>query len=266
MDKVIRALFVAWRGPVDQSMYLPVARITEVSVGSQVEFEFCYIRGVERANAEGFTPFREFPDIARIYRSREMFPFLRNRLMNPSRPDYLAYVERLGLSPATVQPLELLGRSMGLKSTDNIELFPLPVRPASTGLYTTFFLLRGIRYRTDIEQRRIDKLRSGESLEVVPDPSNEHDCHAMRLFTQDKVFIGYVPTYLSEDICQLRSCCGQVQVCVDRVNPYPAPVQHRVVCRVETCWPNGFHPFSSDRYMPVSAKAGTIETAELAIV
>lgn len=262
-----RTLFVTWRGPRDGSMYFPVGRLREIADSSgNPAYEFTYIHGAHDAEKDGFRPFIEFPNLGAVYRSRELFPLFSNRLMPNSRPDYVEYVQRLGLTPTEIHPLDLLGRSMGARATDAIELFPLPV--CLNGRYVTFFLLRGIRHRTPEQQARIEKLVAGEKLLPQPDARNAHDTYAVQLLTtSDGIFVGHVPSYLAEDVSRL--CCENElpEVTVDRVNPSPAPVQHRVLCRLEAIWPVGFEPYSTPRYAPISAHAEALKnTAEKAAV
>jgi hypothetical protein len=64
--------------------------------------------------------------------------------------------------------------------------------------------------------------------------------------------IGYVPWYLAGDVRTLLADCGpdSVEVCVQRVNR-DAPLQHRVPCRMNACWPAGFRPCSDDVDTPI---------------
>ena len=266
MARVTRVLFVTWRGLADASLYYPVGRLCEFveDVGPGTAYEFVYVEGVKAAQSAGFQPFLEFPTLDRVYRSRALFPLFANRLMTSSRPDFEQYVRRLGLVPPNLHPMDILGRSMGARATDTIELFPLPVRPAATGKYTTHFLLRGIRHRTSEQQQRIDRLTAGEILSTKPEPTNPHDPSAMLVLTVDDVFVGYVPSYLAEDARRLYQECNELSVQVEQVNPAPAPIQHRILCRLEACWPDGFEPFATPRYAPLSERANPVNTAALA--
>jgi hypothetical protein len=45
--------------------------------------------------------------------------------------------------------------------------------------------------------------------------------------------------------------CGEIfDLQVERVNP-KAPLQHRVLCRIQACWPEGFEPCSGDAFLPI---------------
>jgi hypothetical protein len=62
------------------------------------------------------------------------------------------------------------------------------------------------------------------------------------------MLIGHVPRYLAFDI---GSCEPDfIEVTVERVNP-DAPLQHRLLCRMNACWPEGFRPCSGEDYLPL---------------
>jgi hypothetical protein len=60
------------------------------------------------------------------------------------------------------------------------------------------------------------------------------------------VHIGFVPRYLCQDLHALLSAAGQqAQARVQRVNLPPAPAQFRVLCFLDSPWPQAFRPFAS---------------------
>jgi len=65
--------------------------------------------------------------------------------------------------------------------------------------------------------------------------------------------IGYCPRYLRADILQLLQWGLSPRITVERVNPPPAPVQVRVLCKLVMQWPEGFSPYSTDDYAPLAA-------------
>jgi len=83
------------------------------------DFEFRYLRGAE--TDPDFRPFIGFPDLHRLYRSTEQFPFFENRLMSRGRADYSAYLGSLGLAH-NADPFEVLARSGGRRATDTVEV------------------------------------------------------------------------------------------------------------------------------------------------
>ncbi len=46
----------------------------------------------------------------------------------------------------------------------------------------------------------------------------------------------------------------------DRI--HPAPIQQRLLCRLQACWPDDFIPFASQRYQPLSDRATRLRPAD----
>lgn len=64
-----------------------------------------------------------FPDFYATYKSSNLFPFLTNRIMKPTRPDYEQYLTRLNLTQGIDDtPYNILGKSGGTKFTDDYSL------------------------------------------------------------------------------------------------------------------------------------------------
>lgn len=239
--------FVAWRSPTTRAV-LPVARIRRLPASGL--YEFAYLRNAVAAEAQGFSPLLEFPTLGRVYRSPQPFPLLANRFLPPKRPEYAGFLQSLGL-PATAHPMEILARAGGERQTDRIELFPMP-SPTGDGCYRTHCLVRSVRHLpAPATEERVARLRAGEGLAPVPEPDNPHDPLAVRLVTGDGVAVGYLPAYLAADVRDLQARCGAVSVSVERVNPPPAEAHHRVLVRVDACWPTGFRPYAGPEFEPI---------------
>lgn len=253
-----QALFVAWQQPKSRR-YFPVGRLglaANADSGGVARYEFAYIKGAHNAAKEGFQPFLAFPDLNRVYRSEDLFPFFANRVMPRSRPDFADGVARLGLDPPTADDMAILARNGGVRATDSIELFPVPVLDTATACYQTWFLAHGLRYLPDSAHERIAMLVRGNRLFILPDVQNPVDSRALALRSDDQIIVGYVPRYLLEDAWQLLEKCGWdvVEVFVDKVNLPPAPLQQRLLCRMKSCWPDGFVPFAGPTYQPIKAE------------
>lgn len=243
-------LFVAWQDTIGRGIY-PVARLRVTEDASGPRFELRYIAGAREAQQRGgFVPFDSFPELDVVYVSRELFPFFQNRVMRPSRPDYAGYVTELGLSPATADPIALLGRSGGTRVTDRLEIYAAPQGQA--GACTWHFLLRGVRHLPPAAEERIARLEVGERLYVMRDVQNEHNPGALLLRSEDKVSLGYVPDLLVDDLARLEFTPDNPVITVARVNPPPSPVQHRLLCHLRGRWPEGLEPFASERFAPLT--------------
>lgn len=235
---------------------VPVAELLLNEVDGEPRYEFGYIEGVHRAQDLGFQPFAAFPEIARRYVSRDLFPFFRNRVMPATRPDYLEYVTALGLTPDTASAVDLLGRSEGRRHTDHIETILAAERSADGSRYLTHFLVRGVRHVPGAE----DVIRdvAGETeLSAVLEPTNPKNPRA-RLLQISGMSLGYVPDYLLDDLDALDAASAGTRFTVVRVNPSPAPAHHRLVVRVDASWPSGFAPFSGGQFQPITPQASAI--------
>lgn len=241
-------LFVTWRSPTSRAV-LPVARI--IFHTDRKLYEFSYIRGVKQARMQGFLPFLEFPDLDRAYLSDKPFPLLANRLMPHGRPEHAGLLISLGLPPSA-HPMLILARTGGQRTTDQVALFPMPA-PDADGCYMTYCLVQAIRYMPQPStEDRITRLQHNEKLFMMGDRQNAADPMAIALRTEDNHLIGYLPAYLTGDAWRLAEGCGDLTVAVERVNGPPAEIHHRLLVRISTCWPDGFRPFSDQKFLPLA--------------
>jgi hypothetical protein len=254
-------LFVAWQDAA-QRRYHPVARLVRHRVAGIPEYEFAYLNGAQEAQKLGFQPFLAFPELGTIYRSDALFPFFSNRLVPRVRGDYREYVQRLGLQPDDPDDFAILARSGGIRATDSIELFPFPSYEQGIG-YTMYFCVHSLRYINPIAHVRVDQLKPHEELNLMHDFQNPVDPDAMALRTADRVLVGYLPGYLLEDVGKLQDGYYRVQVTVAQINPPPAPLSQRVLCRMECCWPDNLAPFLSSIYQPIASGASQSDAGVL---
>ncbi len=257
IPNVSEALFAAWQDPCERRFHA-VARLAYVPDNNDGLYEFAYIRGAQDAATSGFQPFLAFPDLQRVYRSKELFPFFANRLMPRSRPDFAEYLSWLDLDPDTATPIQVLGRGGGARVTDEVELFPLPDFDAALGGYRTHFLAHGLRHMPPSSQDRVLQLRVGEQLYWYHDCQNPADLRAIALRTEDRHNVGFIPSYLLDDAWDLVTKCAGIQVFAARISPPPAPVAQRLLCEMQSCWPDEFVPFAAQRFQPLSSDASRI--------
>ena len=241
-----RRLIVSWKRE-DSRPIVPVGELVVEQDARGTRYEFHYLEGVREALALGFPPFMAFPDLRRRYASDQLFEFFRNRVLPKTRPDYVETVTALGLDPKQASFADLLGRSNGRRATDRIETVLVPERDA-TGAYVTHFLVRGVRHRVDVEPV-IATLKPGDPLGCALEATNEYNPRVRRLLAGD-THLGYLPDYLVADVDALETCGVQPVVTVERVNPPPQPRHHRLLCRLQAPWPDGFDPLRDPRLAP----------------
>lgn len=246
------ALLVAWRGGTpERGTWQPVGRL-EHDGGL---YRFVYTRGATML--PGFQPFSGMENLEEVYESEEIFPVFANRLLPKSRPEYEAFLRWGGFSPDNPpDPISLLGVTEGRRQTDSIEVFPCPV-PDSYGCYLNKFFVHGLRWMPAASHERVARLADGEKLYPMPDLCNENDPEAVALRTgdPDRVLVGYVPRYLARDVRKLIGECKPefISVFAERLNK-DAPLQQRLLCRMNTCWPQGFLPCDDEAFRPIPAQ------------
>lgn len=246
-------LYVAWRSAdpaPSQSSWRPIGILERTPSGG---YRFVYTRG---AQWPGFYPFPGMTDLSAVYESDELFPMFSNRLLNKSRPEYRAALAWSGFDPdRPPDPIQLLGVTEGRRQTDSLELFPCP-EPDSEGCFVAKFFLHGLRHSSPEAIARVGRLQPDEELRIVPEDENQFDRFAVAVWTEGigEHRIGYVPRYLARDVRQLYRECGpdSAVLRVERVNP-GAPLQQRVLCRMNACWPAGFRPCAGDEFQPIVA-------------
>ncbi len=241
-----QTLFVAWRDAAD-SLIHPVGRLTLDSATGT--FEFRYLSNVKQL--ERFSSLPGFPNLETVYQSRELFPLFEVRIMSRRRPDYESYLGSLGLDPGEHDPFVLLARSEGWKSTDRLEVFAPPrlLEDGETG--SALFFLRGLRYYDGAEQH-IDGLAVGQMLSLLPDRDNPVNSLAVQVLDGDQM-LGHVPDYLADYVHEVwdQRGPGSVRVYVEHLNPDSSGSHMRLLCRLESCWPEGYEPFSDARFLPL---------------
>lgn len=255
MNLVRRVLFVAWQNQVTRRIY-PVARLLDLDRADAPRWEFAYLRGAHAAAGSGFVPFHGFGGLTEVSLSAELPPFFTNRIMRKSRPDFAAYMQSLGLPTQAHEevPLLTLARSEGRRASDTIELYGLPTFDEARRAYRFLFFARGVRHVEGADER-IGRLSIGAELDLRPDPTNPVDQLALRVHEGGGGMVGYVPNTLLEDLHELERRHSRVTACVERINLDPAPVQLRLLCRIEAAASGGYLPFTSERYQPIAPDA-----------
>jgi len=253
------ALFVAWRSEEPTGgRWGPIGRLEHGAGG----YRFVYTRGAQ--SLPGFRPFPEMPDLGGIYESSELFPLFANRLLTRSRPEFEAYLTWGGFDPDNPpDPISILAVTEGRRATDSLELFPCPI-PDAHGCYLNKFFLHGVRYVPAGAQERIAALRAEECLFLMFDDFNAYDPEAVAVRTsgdRDRMLIGYVPRYLAREVRSLCALCHPdfIELRVQRVNP-SAPLQQRLLCRMNACWPDEFRPCNHVDFQPIPSQLPSLAT------
>ena len=247
----MRTLFLAWKDPLARRWF-PVGRLEYIDG----LYSFAYTKGAEQAQIEAdFKPVPSFPELYTRYVSELLFPLFSNRLLPRSRPEYLKYLRWLSLPESERDPVAVLARSGGSRVTDTLEIFPLPEKD-DNDQYQVYFLVHGLSHMPTASADRAIQLRPGDQLLAMRDFQNPKDSDAIALRTSESLerdiyLIGYCPRYLTADFLELLKCNTGLKITVETVNPPPAPIQLRVLCKSVMHWPEGFSPFSTAEYQPL---------------
>lgn len=251
----MKTLFLAWGFTrsdtsigTDSLSWFPIGRLEwELELGL---FRFAYTRGVLAAQTKtGFQPLAAFPRLDQVYESGELFPLFRNRVISPTREDYIEYLDRLSLSSDQADPFEILAISGGGRQTDNLEVFP-KILTRCDGSFSCRFFLRGWRYMNLLSQDRLNCLQQGEALQVHLDVNNPGTESAVQLQAMnDHSILGWAPRYLNHDV--LRAVSGgpsHFQARVVRLNQPPSPQSQRLLVELEGTFPAGYEPMNNEEF------------------
>lgn len=243
----VKSLFLAWQAP--NRLWFPVGRLE--ADNAQPLFVFEYTKGALKAHdAAGFEPLVAFPEFGRRYESPELFPLFKNRVLNPHRKDFLAYLQTLDLDPAHPDPLQILAISGGERQTDSFEVFPKIEKNPDNSFCCRFFL-HGLRHVSEDAKRRALSLKAGEPLRVSLELNNPATGLAIQLTTDDYHFIGWTPRYLVSDLLGAMVECPKVEGRVVRVNDLGVPLSRRVLIELSGSFPASFEPMSGSDFQAI---------------
>lgn len=230
-----RTLFLAWRDAGSSKKWFPVGRL-DADV-ERCRYRFRYISGAKRAKEEvGFPELIEFPSLQGDYRSSELFPLFKNRVMNPSRPDFKEYLRGLDLT-GQADAIEILSVNGGIRVTDAYEVFPRIMRDQD-GRFRCRFLLHGQRHVSLAARERVRSLEAGEKLYATLELTNPATRLAVQMQTTDYHMIGWAPRYLVYDLSKtMANEPGDYRVKVVRTTTRYDSAKPSVLIEMSAPWP-----------------------------
>ena len=221
----INSVYIAWQAPDTRDWHV-VGNLQESKSG----YTFKYTKGA--LASPKFTPFSGMNDFNETYVSEELFPLFKNRLLSPKRPEYPKFIEWLGLNGESVNPIEILSRSGGLRSTDQLQVFK-KIDVGADGSFEHYFFLHGLSYLNDMANERVSKLAKGEILHLCLDLQNDHDSQAVVIRAHKPAeIVGYCPRYFANDITKmLLNDSKSVHLTVEKFSD-DAPHHYRLLCKL----------------------------------
>ena len=250
--KTARRLVVTWQHPADRN----IEPVGFLDYDGQC-YRFGYIR--HALSVKDFRPLLGFRDLHRAYSSEALFPLFAQRVMDPRRPDYQRYVERLGL-PEEASPWEQITRSQGRRQGDTIQLLPQPTTDGET--LTCLFLVNGVRHVPDeplvLDGRPIEvtreqveaalaRLHPGDALQLVREPANKHNPLALLVMAPAATPVGWVPNLMVEDMHKLIAR-ADVSVTAEHINGPDAPWHLRLLARLTARGAGDFRFFTGEQW------------------
>lgn len=217
------SVYVAWQSPDSRDWHV-VGNLQ--SRGT--DYSFNYTCGVKKLKK--FTPFSGMDDLTKTYISEELFPLFKNRLLSPRRPEYPFFIQWLGLNSESATPIQILGRSGGMRTTDQLQIFK-KIEVDENGVFEHKFFSHGLSYLSKSTMDRVMKLSVGEELKLCPDLQNDYDANAVLIRASSPAeIIGYCPRYLAEDIkSMLEADCKKLKLSVVSISD-EAPMNYRLLC------------------------------------
>jgi len=245
----VRTLFLSWQDKGATQLWFPVG-LLDADV-EESRYRFRYTGGAVRACKEaGFPLLLEFPDLERVYNSRQLFPVFQNRVIAPGRPDRPEYLRNHGL-PDDADPIDILSVNGGKRVTDAYEVFPKPPKQRD-GSFVYRFCLRGWQHINSAARDRIKGLTEGENLVVAAEVINPATgMPAVQIQTNDYHVIGWVPRYLVEELAPPNlEEPSKYRARVVQANPHAMITNHRVLVEMRGI-PDGNRVMDGDDYRPL---------------
>jgi hypothetical protein len=238
-------LILSWQD-TKTDQWFPIGRFSKHNDA----YTFIYTKGAKQAKKHGFIELASMPDFNAEYRYSDIFPLLKNRILNKSRPDRQEFLKWLNIDSSNTD-FEELAKTGGVKATDNLCLFPMPIK--KNNQYNLEFFTQGIGHLTKSSQKRIEALEVGEKLFFCADLENSQDKNASMFRTKDPVEIaGYCPKYFAKDFKKLFNLSKEsFSIKVKQVNKN-APEQLRLLCEITCDWHQDFSPFAEDKFTSIN--------------
>jgi len=196
-----KSLLLIWRD-TETSKYFHVGTLTYN--GKDYIFEYTYksngTRKIKDAIEHGYRLLPVFQDLSKTYKSTKLFSTFYRRIPSSSRVDYKKILSDLNLSNDADQ-MDILRKTRGMITGDPY-FFMEPLKlDENTGQLTAGFYISGMRYsKLPSDWNKLTK--KGDKLIAIHNPVS-YDLNAVELWTEDDLFLGYVPAIYSEAIQSL---------------------------------------------------------------
>ena len=204
MSKGIGHIYLAWRkGAGHPRIIIGVIKRNAFGVS------FSYLKdGLEKAKADGFVTYTDFPDENRIY-TEGVLDIFGLRLNKSEREDIQKYYDYWEIDPKYKDDkYYLLAHTQGLLPTDNFEFL------------ADFNPVKGMSFTSELcsltsLQLPKDTLEEGDELTWKKDSHNKHDKYAVKVY-KGKTFVGYIKKIHSRIF--YKNCMNRLKITVKSLN------------------------------------------------
>ena len=197
----VQTLLVVWQN-IKSRLYYHIGTLSYYNDN----YEFHYTkygsghRKIKDALDNGYILHPAFPEISKVYKSKNLFAAFDRRLPSTDRKDFKAILTDLGLNEFSTK-MDLLRETRGRLSNDTYS-FEQPLRIKDDGKLHSSFFVHGMRHR-NLPVDWSNWLSINDTLRLIQEPSNIHDPHAVAIYTQGGKHLGYVPGFYSKAIFSL---------------------------------------------------------------
>lgn len=241
--------YLAWQDPSAREWHV-VGLLQERQEG----YVFNYTKGASVSTK--FIPFSGMEELNKTYVSEDLFPLFKNRLLSSRRPEYPRFLEWLGLSSEEVNPINILGRSGAIRSTDKLQMFK-QIEFGGNGEFEYFFFAHGLSHLPESASARVSRLTGGEKLFLCFDAQNPYDHNAVLIRANSPAeIVGFCPRYLAKDVNELlREDSSCVSIYVETISE-DAPANYRLMCKLKGVIPPAMiHSFMNrDEFQPIPSR------------
>jgi len=219
MNKV-QTLLVVWQDETSRSYY----HIGTLSFYNGL-YEFSYTsmnRKKELGDAikSGYMIHPVFPDTTKVYQSKKLFPSFDRRIPSATREDFDEILDDLGLSKCASR-MDILRATRGRLASDAYS-FEQPLKIEKDNNLRSIFFIHGMRHQ-DLPIEWSTWIKVGSPLYLRQEPDNEHDPHAVGVFTKGDKQLGYIPTFYSNAVFSLLENGVSPTIRVTNINEKSQP-------------------------------------------
>lgn len=226
-----KSVFLSWKSPKNNSWHV-VGLLRENNINGS--YTFNYTNGaIEALETNNFMAFNGMEDIYSTYRSDELFPLFKNRLLSPKRPEYPRFISWLGLDEDEISPIDIFRRSGGTRETDQFQLFSR-VEFDKSGYFEHIFFAHSLSHLGGKANERVSTLNHNDRLYLCLDSQNSFDRNAVIIRAENPAeIIGYCPRFLANDISSfIKKDKNSIEAYVESVGQ-DSPSNYKLMCKIK---------------------------------